>query len=110
MDNKRNCFYQREKMYVQKIKNPNNRYYINMLSITKFRNLLNILIKKAKSMYYNNKIYNNKGNNKKLWEIIKYVTKNSSNNFKITVHSIINNIGTKISDNKIIPNIFNDDS
>ena len=66
------------------------------------------MIKKAKSTYYHNKIYNNKGNVKKLWETIKYVTNNSSNNSKNTVHSLINNEGIKISDNKIIPNIFND--
>jgi len=65
------------------------------------------LIKKAKSIYYHNKIYKNKGNVKKLWETIKYVTNNSSNNSKNTVHSLINNEGSKIFDNKIIPNIFN---
>jgi len=96
----------REKMYGQKIKNPNNITLITKYN--KFRNLLNTLIKKAKSMYYHNKIYNNKGNVKKLWETIKYVTNNSSNNSKNTVHSLINNEGIKISDNKIIPNIFND--
>jgi len=65
-------------MYGQKIKNTNN---ITLISkYNKFRNLLNTLIKKTKSMYYHNKIYNNKGNVKKLWETIKYVTNNSSFN------------------------------
>jgi len=55
----------REKMYDQKIKNPNN---ITLISkYNKFRNLLNTLTKKTKSMYYHNKIYNNKSNVKKLW-------------------------------------------
>jgi len=66
------------------------------------------LIKKAKSIYYHNKIYKNKGNVKKHWETIKYVTNNSSNNSKNTVHSLLNNEVSKIFDNKIIPNIFND--
>lgn len=47
----------REKMYGQKIKNPNNITLITKYN--KYRNLLNTLIKKAKSMYYHNKIYNN---------------------------------------------------
>jgi len=54
------------------------------------------LIKKAKSMYYHNIIYNNKDNVKKLWETIKYVTNNSSNNSKTTVHSLINNAGINL--------------
>jgi len=35
-------------------------------------------------------------------------TNNTSNNSKNTVHSLINNGGSKVFDNKIIPNIFNE--
>jgi hypothetical protein len=62
-------------MYGQKIKNPNNITLISKYNI--FRNLLNILIKKVKNIYYHNKINNNKGNVKKLWETIKCVTTNN---------------------------------
>jgi len=92
----------KEKMCCQKNKNPNNMTLISKYN--KFRNLLNILIKKAKNIYYHSKINNNKGNVKKLWETIKYVTYNTSNNSKNTAHSLINNDGTKIFDSKIIPN------
>lgn len=59
-------------MYSLKIKKQNNSN--SNSKYNKYRNFINVVIKKTKSIYCQNKIYDNRGNLKNLWEIIEYAT------------------------------------
>ena len=72
----------------------------------KFRNLYNLLRRKAKFAYYNDLVKRNMGDAKKLWAILHKITGKSVNRKNITDEIIVN--GTKEKNENIISNAFAD--
>lgn len=57
-----------------------------------YRNLLNVLIKIAKEMFYIDKIKRSSNDSKKIWDIIKGLSGNSENK-KYYINSVIGTYG-----------------
>lgn len=93
----------RDQMYKLWQSNPND----NVLksNFTAYRNVLNTLIKNAKISYYKNLIYESKGDNRNMWNVINknFTSKNTKSDSikQITYDSV------DIFDSNLIANIFN---
>lgn len=93
---------ERDKMYQQIIKDPNNR--ILKENYITYRNMTNNLIRKTKTQYFQKKIEKNKKDTKHLWNTVKEICSQKK------VHNRINSIfdnGQILTDGKLITNNFN---
>lgn len=95
----------KEKMYKQKRKRP---FDLNVVTkFSKYKNLLQIVIKNARILHYQNEILQANSNTKSTWRIINEIIYNK-NKPKIPIASLYNNDNKLVKDKFEICNILND--